>query len=146
MSHETTPRNVRTRSCTCSGVAIPTVSAIPTRFTPDLIDFPVDGQQVDQVAPERVLAAEAHLQPLALDELNHLHRAVDDLANRLAVRELAQVAARAEQHVDAVHARVHSQARVVQVAARVGQQLGPQPEPGDARAIRAGSAGSPLAM
>ena len=103
----------------------------------DLIDLAVDGQQIDQVAAEGVLAAETHFQSLALDKLDNLHRAVDDLADRLAMREFSQIAAGAKEDVDAVNAGVYGQAGIVEMAARMGEQLGAQPQAGDARAVSA---------
>ena len=90
----------------------------------DLVHRPVDRQQIDQVAAEAVFAAEAHFQTLALDELDHLGGRFDDVGDVLAVRELAQQAARAKDHVDAVDAGVDRQLGVVHVAAHVGQNLG----------------------
>ena len=55
----------------------------------DLVHCAVDSEQIDQVAAEAVFAAEAHFQPLALDELNDFPRRLDNVGDVFAVRELA---------------------------------------------------------
>ncbi len=97
----------------------------------DLVDRAIDRQQVDQVAAEAVLAAEAHFQPTALDELDHFLRRFDDVLDVFAVRKLAQIAAGAEHDVDAVDAGVHRHARVAHVTAHVGENLGVEAKAGD---------------
>ena len=49
---------------------------------------------------------------------------------------LAQVARGADDHVDAVHARLDRHARVVHVAADVREDLGVEPEPADGLAVQ----------
>ncbi len=98
----------------------------------NLVHRAVDGQQVDQVAAEAVLAAEAHLQAVALHIFDHFLRRVDDIGDVLAVRELTQIAAGAEQHVDAVCAGLDGDARIVHMAAHMRQNLGLQAQLSDA--------------
>ena len=101
----------------------------------DLVDGRVDGQQVDQVGAERVLAREAHLDAARLDELDDLDGRVLDVRHVLAVAVLAQVRRGADDHVDAVHARLDGQPRVVHVAADVRQDLGLEAQLADGLAV-----------
>ena len=101
----------------------------------DLVDGRVDGQQVDQVRAERVLAREAHLDAARLDELDDLNGRVLDVRHVLAVAVLAQVRRGADDHVDAVDARLDRHPRVVHVAADVRQDLGLEAQLADGLAV-----------
>src|SRR5690606_25529290 len=96
----------------------------------DLIDSAVDRQQVYQVGSKAVLAAKTHLQPLALDVLDHLQGLIDDVGDVLAVGKLAQIAARPKNHVYPIHPRVDGKFRIVHMTANMGQDLRLQPQLG----------------
>ncbi len=63
----------------------------------------VDGQEVNQVAAERVFARKADFQAFALDEIHHLDSLVGNVRHVLAVRKLAQNRRRANHHIQPVH-------------------------------------------
>src|SRR5207245_9252643 len=105
------------------------------------VDRLVDAQQVARFRAEGILAAESHLQPLGLDVPHHLGAGFDDLIDGLPMRKGAHGGRGAEQDVDSVRAGVDGNACVIQVAADVGQHLGPQRQGGDDSQVRFGLGG-----
>jgi hypothetical protein len=111
-------------------------------------DRPVYREQIALRGAEGVLRGEAHLLAVLLDEADHRARLVDDLLDALAVGELAQDRGGAEEDVDTVDAGLDGDARVVHVAADVGEDLRAERQGGDGLAIlvglRAGDRGGQL--
>ena len=105
----------------------------------ELVHLAIDGEQIDQVAPEAILAGEPDLQAVALDELDHLGGRLDDLGDVAAVGELPQQTGGPEQDVDAVDAGLHGDPGVFHVAAGVGEHLRLQAESRDALAVAPGA-------
>lgn len=103
----------------------------------DLVDGLVDGEQVDEVAAERVFRREPDLDALALDKVDDLDRGLGDVRHILAVAELAQERRSTDDDVHAVHASLDSDPGVVHVAANVGEDFGAKPELADGLAVRA---------
>src|SRR6266511_3824648 len=127
MSHLTALRSSRTSTKTWRGVAMPTVSAIPIRWTPSF-SAAWWTDEVLHLRAEGVLGGEADLEPRRERELDGRGHRVDDLLDRLPVGGLAEDAARREEEPDAAHAGVERRADVVEHAARVGDDARAEPE------------------
>ena len=96
----------------------------PLRMQP--VDRLVNPEQIARFGSERVLAAEADLQALCLDEANHFRARFNDLVHALAVREGAQRGRGTKQDIDPVRARLDRDPSVVHVAAHMREYLGAQ--------------------
>jgi hypothetical protein len=94
----------------------------------NLVDGAVDGQQVNEIRPERVLGTESNLLALALDKLNDLKRRVLDVSHVLAVAVLAEVARGSDDDIETVNARLDSDPGIVHMASYVSEDLGFQLE------------------
>jgi len=103
----------------------------------DLVDGAVDGEEVDEVAAERVLGGETDLLALRLDVLDDLDGGVLDVGDVLAVAVLHQVAAGADDNVDTVNTGRDGQLGVAHVASDVGEDLGLEAEVADGLAVEA---------
>lgn len=107
----------------------------------------VDGQEVHEVGPERVLGREPDLNrpavapTMGLDKVDDLDRSLGDVCHVLAVRELAKEGRGADDNVNAVDAGFDGDARIVHVAADVGEDLRVEAELADGFAVRTGLLG-----
>ena len=102
----------------------------------DLVDSLVDGEQVDQIAAERVLRAESDFLALRLDVLNDLNRGVLNVCHVLAMAVLHQMAARSNDHVNAVHSGCDGELGILHVTSHVCEDLGLQSELADSLAVQ----------
>jgi len=80
----------------------------------DLVDGGVDGQEVNQVGTERVLAGETNLNALGLDKLDNFNGGVLDVGHVLAVRVLTEV--RGGANHDIARSQVRNNAKKTQQA------------------------------
>ena len=90
----------------------------------DLVHLAVDGEQIDQVAAEAVLAGEPDLQAVALDELDHLDGRLDDLADVASVREPPQQAGGPEQDVQVLDAQLVQEGGDLHLVVRREERVG----------------------
>jgi len=108
--------------------------ALPRRRDPDgvgdadpvhahLVDGLIDPQEVALGRAEAVLAREADLLPVVLDELDDPARLDDDLVDALAVREVAEERRRPEEDVDPGHAGLDGDAGVIHMTPHVRKYL-----------------------
>ena len=90
----------------------------------DLVDGGVDGEKVDQVGTERVLAGETDLNALGLDELDNFNGGVLDVGHVLTVRVLTEVGRGTNDNIDSVNTGLNGDTGVVHVATNVSKDLG----------------------
>ena len=95
----------------------------------------VDPEQILFLASKSVFAGKPDLAARLLDKVDHHSSACDDLVDCLAMAETAQVGGGSEEDVHPVHPRGHRLARIVHVAARVGQDLAVQAQAGNGLAV-----------
>lgn len=90
----------------------------------DLVDGPVDGQQVDQFRSEGILGGEPDLDVLALDKLDDLDGLLGDPSHVLAVRVFTQEGRGPDDDIDTVHTRLDGESGVIHVTSDMSQDLG----------------------
>ena len=90
----------------------------------DLVDGGVDGEEVDQVRAERVLAGEADLNVVRLYEVDNLNGSVGDVGHVLSMGVLHEVGRSANDDIDSINTSLNSDSGIVHMAADVGKNLG----------------------
>src|SRR5437867_6816358 len=95
----------------------------------------IDLEEIAFGGAKAVLAREADLLAVIADERDHLAGVLDDLVDALPVAELAQDRGCPKKDVDAIDAGLHGNARVVHVAAHVGEHLRSERQRGNRAAI-----------
>ncbi len=95
----------------------------------------IEAEEVTWIAPKRVLRTEAHLNTLISHIGDDLQSHVGNLVNVLAVAELAEHGRCADHHIHAIHTGIDRTLCVLDPAADMGQDLGPQAQAGDGLGI-----------
>ena len=89
----------------------------------DLVDGGVDGEKIDQVGAERVLAGEADLNVVRLNEVDNLDGSVGDVGHVFSVGVLHEVGRGPNNDIDSVNTGLDSDSGIIHVAADVGKNL-----------------------
>ena len=103
----------------------------------ELVHRFVDPEEIVVLAPQAVLGAETHLDSGVLEERQHFLRRSNDVVDGASMAELAQLRRGTDDDIHAVHPGFDRDLGVVQMTARVGQDLSLQTQAGDGGAIGA---------